>query len=400
MLKMKKIISVVLTLTLVFGVFSITSFAWTGSANEPLGFELVADKTKVNPGDTVTLTLKLHTDGTTFPDLVSGAVSFMYNTNVLTAGKLTYGPEMEKWALIKPLGKIVTATAINNVKNKCSADEKTEWEANGYNAIGKFQFNKDGNTEYGSQGYWTPSDGMVMATVEFTVGDVEPGTVINFGSVSGLAEMKHTAFQTWENGTVAGYKYGAAYYDDSAMSVSLTVAASGPVVAKSKGQIKMTKTGDTVDDNFSFRVISRITDADWDTYFSGTLDSDTELGATNAIQKVGFVVAESGNFAMDAAKAAAKKYAESANPDAEDLGVYKAATTNFIQKKDDASDAFFACRIDTSVLTKSDRKYIAFVQYKDKDGNIQYAFYDDAQEILLNTKYETYKTAWLSQNQG
>lgn len=173
----------------------------------------------------------------------------------------------------------------------------------------------------------------------------------------------------------------------------------GPAVAKSKGQIKMTKTGaDTVADDFSFRVISKITDTDWDKYFSGTMDSDTELGATNAIQKVGFVVAESGNFAMDGAKAAAKKYAESNTPNDEDLGVYKVATTNFIQKKDDASDAFFACRIDTSVSTKSDRKYIAFVQYKDKDGNIQYAFYDDAQEILLDSKYGDYKTAWLSQN--
>lgn len=173
----------------------------------------------------------------------------------------------------------------------------------------------------------------------------------------------------------------------------------GPAVAKSKGQIKMTKTGADVADDFSFRVISKITDADWDAYFSGTLDSD-ELGARNAIQKVGFVVAESGNFVMNDAKNAAIQYAQSENPGDENLGVYKAATTNFIQKTGDTSDAFFACRIDTSVSTKSDMKYIAFVQYKDKDGNIQYAFYDEAQEILLDSKYGDYKAAWLSQNQG
>lgn len=182
-------------------------------------------------------------------------------------------------------------------------------------------------------------------------------------------------------------------------TVVIASAVAGPVVAKSKGQIKMTKTGADVADDFSFRVISKINDADWDAYFSGTLDSD-ELGARNAIQKVGFVVAESGNFVMDAAKNAAIQYAQSENPGDENLGDYKAATTNFIQKTGDTSDAFFACRIDTSVSTKSDMKYIAFVQYKDKDGNIQYAFYDEAQEILLNTKYETYKAAWLSQNQG
>lgn len=218
------------------------------------------------------------------------------------------------------------------------------------------------------------------------------------------AESTKNCFDSTVEGDTTKFYFDAesTSYVPAAVSGECTMSApAGPAVAKSKGQIKMTKTGaDTVADDFSFRVISKITDTDWDKYFSGTLDSDTELGATNAIQKVGFVVAESGNFAMDAAKAAAKKYAESANPDAEDLGVYKVATTNFIQKTDDASDAFFACRIDTSVLTKSDRKYIAFVQYKDGDGNIQYAFYDEAQEILLDSKYGDYKAAWLSQNQG
>lgn len=376
MLKMKKIISVVLTLTLVFGVFSITSFAWTGSANEPLGFELVADKTKVNPGDTVTLTLKLHTDGTTFPDLVSGAVSFMYNTNVLTAGKLTYGPEMEKWALIKPLGKIVTATAINNVKNKCSADEKTEWEANGYNAIGKFQFNKDGNTEYGSQGYWTPSDGMVMATVEFTVGDVEPGTVINFGSVSGLAEMKHTAFQTWENGTVAGYKYGAAYYDDSAMSVSLTVAAAGPALTHVGRQVKMDVAGGAVvSGTEQLRVVSSISNDDWNNYFANTT---VAAATTKKLLEVG-IVATQGAFDMTAAQDAAK-LGKGVHGD------YTVATTTYIQNT--GSDYRFGARIEyqTNVF---DTTYVAFAKYLNAEGAEAYVFYDASYALAFATNYST-----------
>lgn len=390
MLKMKKIISVMLTLTLVFGVFSITSFAWTGSADEPLGFELVADKTKVNPGDTVTLTLKLHTDGTTFPDLVSGAVSFMYNTNVLTAGTLTYGPEMEKWALIKPLGKIVTATAINNVKNKCSADEKTEWEANGYNAIGKFQFNKDGNTEYGSQGYWTPSDGMVMATVEFTVGDVEPGTEINFGSVSGLAEMKHTAFQTWENGTVAGYKYGAAYYDDSAMSVSLTVAAAGPVLTAAGRQIKMTlnEAGtDAVAGTEQLRVVSSFSAQDWNDYFvnTGKKDADEQPIKVKALKEVG-IVASKGAFDLETAKG----YAMQGKGE---YGDYKVATTDYIQQTEEGLYRFGA-RIEyqTGVY---DTTYIAFATYWDENSVEHTIFYDAQADIAYNTNHSGIVNAYI-----
>lgn len=233
--------------------------------------------------------------------------------------------------------------------------------------------------------------------------DIAPGTAINIGMPSGAvtcapAQTTVTVFTDPGNATT-GKPQANTTYDVSEAVASASIASAGPVVAKSKAQIRMTKTGENeVAPEFSYRVISKITKADWDKYFSGTLDSDTELGGTYAIQKVGFVVAETANFVLDDAKAAAKKYAESATPDTEDLGVYKVATTNFIQKVDDNSDAFFACRMDTSVSTKSDRKYIAFVQYKDGEGNLVYAFYDQAEEILLDSKYDDYKQAWLGQN--
>ena len=77
--------------------------------------------------------------------------------------------------------------------------------------------------------------------------------------------------------------------DLSEAMVKLTVASdepAGPVVAKSRSQVKMTATSDTtVADAFTFRVISTITDADWDAYFANTAAG----GDTSAIQRLGFV---------------------------------------------------------------------------------------------------------------
>ena len=53
----------------------------------------------------------------------------------------------------------------------------------------------------------------------------------------------------------------------------------GPVVAKSRAQVKMTATSDTtVADAFTFRVISTITDADWDAYSRDLHDHGCGLG--------------------------------------------------------------------------------------------------------------------------
>ena len=49
------------------------------------------------------------------------------------------------------------------------------------------------------------------------------------------------------------------------------VGEAGPVVAKSKAEVKMTPNSPTTgEDAFQFRVTSVITDADWDTYFANT----------------------------------------------------------------------------------------------------------------------------------
>lgn len=163
------------------------------------------------------------------------------------------------------------------------------------------------------------------------------------------------------------------------------VGEAGPAVAKAKSQVKMTPiAADKVADAFDFRVTSAISDADWDTYFA-----NTAAGGNNAITKVGFVAYKgTDGFDLETAKSVAKGGSAAG---------YDVATTDYIQKADDSSDAYFGAIIKvTSAETRSDATYIAFVEYTDAEGATQYAFYDAAEQALLNTNYTTIVNDYLA----
>lgn len=162
------------------------------------------------------------------------------------------------------------------------------------------------------------------------------------------------------------------------------VGEAGPVVAKSKAEVKMTPNSPTtVEDAFQFRVTSVITDADWDTYFA-----NTAAGGNNAITKLGFVAYKgTAGFDMETAKSVAKGGTAAG---------YDVATTTYVQKESDTSDAYFGAIIKiTSAETRSDATYIAYVEYTDAEGATQYAFYDAAQTALLDTNYQTIVDSYL-----
>ncbi len=151
----------------------------------------------------------------------------------------------------------------------------------------------------------------------------------------------------------------------------------GPVVAKSRAQVKMTVTSETtVAEDFMFRVISTITDADWDAYFA-----NTAAGGTNAIQRLGFVAYRgTDGFDMETAQAVAQGTA---------MEGYEVAWTNYIQKTSDTADAYFGARLEiTSEATRSDVTYVGVVEYLDADGRTAYAFYDAAEQASLHTNYD------------
>ena len=153
----------------------------------------------------------------------------------------------------------------------------------------------------------------------------------------------------------------------------VTIGEEGPAVTKTQAEVKMTlneeKTAvDYAAAPFQFRVISSISEDDWNTYFNGDGSN---------IESVGFVAYKGdGAFDMETAKSVAMG-GSSAD--------YQAAKTDYIQKVEGQA-ANFGARIDfTARENVKDVTYIAFVQY-DTD---QYAFYDTSYSVALNQNYDS-----------
>lgn len=393
MAKTKKVISVVLALVLIFSTCAISAFAWTGTGNQEIRFEAIADKTVVNPGDTVKVTVKLYkNDAGTWDNAFAGyCVSWFYNSSLITPTAVEYGEIYQNFSLTRPIGKIVAANALSQAKAASTAEEQARYDANGYDTICKIQCVKDNTSTYGSQGYWESEDGMTMFTLTLTVSDsVNPGDTINFDMLSGLFGKNHTYLATVDtaNGNKATNKYGTQYYDSSDASLNFTVGAAGPAVTKAKSQVKMTPTSaTTVADEFSFRVISTITDADWDAYFANTGVADATTSYITAVGMVAYKGTD--GFDADTAKAVVAGTKTDAN--------YAAATTDYISKAGDDADATFGAVVllNHSTFT-TDMTYMGFVQYVDASGNAQTIFYETAGTAALSSNYNNIVSAYLA----
>ena len=393
MAKTKKVISIVLALVLMISTCAFSAFAWTGTDQQEIRLEAVADKTTVQPGDTIKLSVKLYkNDAGTWQNALAGFnISWFYNSSLITPESVEYGDIVKDFTQIRPVGKIVAATAIKQAKEASTSDEQAIYEANGYNTICKIQALKDANTTFGSQGYWESVDGMTLFTITLKVSDTAAaGSTIGFDMFSGLFAKNHTYLQSVDKSNKkATNKYGAAYYDSSDASVTFTVGTAGPAVSKAKSQVKMTATSaTTVADEFSFRVISKISDSDWDTYFKNT---GVAGATTDYITAVG-MVAYKGAAAFDADTA--KKVVAGTSSDAD----YAAASTDYISKVSDTADAEFGAIIKANHSTlKNDVTYMGFVQYVDASGNAQTIFYETAGTAALSTSYDTIVNAYLTQ---
>ena len=186
-----------------------------------------------------------------------------------------------------------------------------------------------------------------------------------------------------EETTIAGtLTEGKQYFGMTATALEQA----GPVVTKSRAQVKMTVTSETtVAEDFMFRVISTITDADWDAYFANTAAG----GDTSAIQRLGFVAYKgTDGFDMETAQAVAQGTA---------MEGYEVAWTNYIQKTSETADAYFGARLEiTSEATRSDVTYVGVVEYLDADGRTAYAFYDAAEQAPLHTNYDNIVADYLA----
>lgn len=377
----KKILSIILSVVMLASCLAVSAFAVPADGKE-VAYKLVADKETYNPGDTITFTLYVDVRDFSVP-YGAGAFYFSYDSSVLA-------PEVTNRQFVgdmiyKAGGQVTSSATVHNaIKNALAATgEDALYDAS-----------------FVIAGIWDTSSGVPSANgFLFTSADTpqitfqmkvletaEPGTESALAITQGAVNTPARMYLKHPDNT----KVASADYDLSQATAHFSVAEpapAGPTVEKSKAELKFTLTSaTTVADDYLFRVTSKISDADWDAYFANTGTSDA---TTNAIQKLGFVAYKgTDGFSMDTAKAVAQ------GTPAE--GYYN-ATTDYVQKVDDTSDAYFGAIIDTSKDTDSDATYVAYVQYLDANGQTAYAFYADAQTALLEQNYDTYVQQYVSE---
>lgn len=401
MQKLRKFLSALLAVVMLISVFSFAASAGVdpidSAATQNIAMKLEVEHadgtaaTTVEPGETVTVNVYV-TAKDAAARIYGGAIQFFWDSNVYTyvEGSRTWGlSSVDNAALY----------AVNNTQNQyvnTVANMTTEEKAYGWNICGNFQVANAAGTVNTNASLIQAGSATPFISIKLKVSDtVADGTAASIGiPVTSIApknttRMNYTYIQTWTDAatTVTQNKSKSLYIMDTIADLTVATPASGPALAKSKAQVKMTpNSATTVEDAFSFRVTSVITDADWDAYFANSADS---AAPTNAIKSVGFVAYKgTTGFNLDTAKAVAQ-----GTPAAG----YDVATTDYIQKVDDASDAYFGCRLDiTSAATRSDVTYVAFVQYLDASGNTAYAFYEAEQQALLNTNYDTIVSNYLA----
>lgn len=159
-------------------------------------------------------------------------------------------------------------------------------------------------------------------------------------------------------------------------TVVIGSAAAAPVLSTAGRQVKMdVADGAVVKGTEQLRVVSSISNDDWNNYFANTTD---ESATTDKLVEVG-IVASKGAFNMDDAKAAAQQGKGT-------HGDYTVATTTYIQNT--GSDYRFGARIEYN-SDVFDTTYVAFAKYLDASGAEAYVFYDASYALAFATDYNS-----------
>ena len=364
-----------LAVVMLVSCMAVSVFAVPADGKE-VAYRLVTDKEWYNPGDTITFTL--YVDVRDF-DVAYGAGSFYFSYDSAYLAPEVTNRQFVGDMIYKPAGAVTSSAAVHNgIKNALAET--------GEDALY--------NASFVVAGIWDTDSGVPSADgFKFTSADTPQITfqmkvseTAEVGSV-GYLGMSQAALNVTGRGAYLSYAGGRTRVPADSFDLSQAIAyfnigepaAAGPVVAKSRAQVKMTPTSETtVADAFTFRVISTITDADWDAYFANTAAG----GDTSAIQRLGFVAYKgTEGFDMETAKAVAQGTPTEG---------YDVAWTDYVQKTSDTADAYFGARLEiTSEETRSDVTYVGVVEYLNADGTTAYAFYDAAEQALLNTNYDT-----------
>ncbi len=379
----KKVLGVILALVMLVNVFAMFSYA--AAPDSAVDLYLTPDKESYSAGETVTFTVSVKVEPVVGDIRIGGRYPIAYNSSVITP------PSEEKDGPAKNFGVVYMQegyddanSTINNTEDAIDVSGVELDNTFNWNSIMTLGINDDGATGFDG------TSKIDLFSFEMKLTD----TVADGDYVVGFNVGSYKAFDAYLNDQANGGIYG---YDDDYgygttvnygfVNATIHVGAAGPAVTKAKSQVKMTPTSaTTVADEFSFRVISTITDADWDAYFANT---GVEGATTSYITSVG-MVAYKGTDGFDADTA--KDVVAGTAADG-----YAAATTDYICKAGDDADATFGTVIlaNHSTLT-TDVTYMGFVQYVDADGAAQTIFYETAGTAALSSNYDSIVSAYLA----
>lgn len=381
----KKLLGVILALAMLVNVFAMFSYA--AAPDSAIDLYLTPDKESYSAGDTVTFTVSAKVEPVVGDIRIGGRYPIAYDSSVITP------PSEEKDGLVKNFGVAFMQngydegnSTVNNTEDAILQGTEID-SVNGWNSIMTLGVNDDGATGFSA----TTKVDLFSFQMKLT------DTVADGDYVVGFNVGSYKAYDAYINAQGVDSVYG---YDDDLgygttanygfVNATIHVGAStpaGPAVSKAKSQVKMTATGKTtVADEFSFRVISKISDSDWDTYFKNTGVKDAKDSYITAVG----MVAYKGAAAFDADTA--KKVV--AGTAAED---YTAATTDYISKVSDTADAEFGAIIKANHSTlNNDVTYMGFVQYVDASGHAQTIFYETAGTAALSSNYDNIVSKYLA----
>lgn len=369
----KKVLSVLMALAILVNVFAVFSSAM--APDTAIELTLGVDKDAYAPGDTVTVTI--------YEETADDITELGFNGNY---------PIAYDSSVIQTIGDVDNLDAYNivalqpgydsTISGVFAIDSSEIDAANKWNAGFMLSLADDAST-------YAVTKKVPVLTFQVKIADNAP----NGDTVIGINRGSFESYEAYVNGYFgitggeSGVKQTNTYACGTVTIHVGTPAPAGPVVAKAKSQVKMTATSaTTVADEFSFRVISKISDSDWDTYFKNTGVADA---TTDYITAVG-MVAYKGAAAFDADTA--KKVV--AGTPATD---YEAASTDYISKVSDTADAEFGAIIKANHSTlANDVTYMGFVQYVDASGNAQTIFYETAGTAALSTNYNTIVNNYLA----
>lgn len=391
MSKVRKILCVVLVFMMLIVPMSIGASAAPAEGKE-VALTLSTDTTTVAPGDQLVLKLTWDVDDWSrlwglpcYIVMYDGAVfapADDFKTNK-TSARMPMGDFGKYVVPANGASNTLTTTNYNAIAAKMTEEEKAIYNAG---VMMTFGVNNDGGYTTGGGIVYSDAETVQCEFYLNVKEDAVPGTY-----KVALPHAAYTANKAYINccDTGKAVRLKADAIDVSNAVLDITVSngeEAAPVLTKASAQVKMTaNSATTVEDAFQFRVVSKISDADWSTYFANTGAADA---TTNAITAVGFVAYKgTEGFSLDTAKAVAAGTAADG---------YSVATTDYIQHADGA-DAQFGCRLEiTSAETRSDVTYVAFAQYVDASGAAQVVFYDAAFEALLATNYTGIVASYLA----